>query len=201
MKVEFHFDFGSPNCHLAHLLIPAMEARTGVAVDYVPILLGGLFKATGNASPMQQFGAVRGKLAYMETETARFIRRHGIVEYAWNPDFPINTLALMRGAVFAKREGFLKDYADAVFRHMWAEPKKMDDPGVIAAALAESGLPAERIFAGAQDPEVKAELIANTERSVAMGNFGAPTLFVDDEMFFGKDKLWEAEEEIMARKG
>ena len=105
----------------------------------------------------------------------------------------------MRGAVFAQREGFFERYVDEVYRHMWSEPKKMDDPEVIHAALVESGLDAEAIAAGAQEPEIKQTLIDNTRRSVERGVFGSPSFFVGDELFFGKDRLREVEEEITAR--
>ena len=200
VSAEFHFDFGSPNAYLSHLVIPAIEARTGVAFAYVPVLLGGVFKATNNVSPMVSLQGIKNKPAYQRLETERFVRQHGITEYRANPHFPVNTLQIMRGAVFAERENFLADYVNAVFRHMWAEPKKMDDTDVIAAALAESGLPADRIMAGIQQPEVKAALIANTESSVQRGVFGSPSFFVGDELFFGKDKLRDAEEEIERQK-
>ena len=201
LSVEFHFDFGSPNAYLSHLVIPAIEARTGVAFAYVPVLLGGVFKATNNVSPMVALQGIKNKPAYQRLETERFLRRHGISEYRANPHFPVNTLRIMRGAVFAQRENFLGSYVDAVFRHMWAEPKKMDDEEVIAAALAASGLPAERIMAGVQQPEVKAALIANTESAVQRGVFGSPSFFVGDELFFGKDTLRDVEEEIERQKG
>ena len=200
VSAEFHFDFGSPNAYLSHLVIPGIEARTGVAFAYVPVLLGGVFKATNNVSPMVSLQGIKNKPAYQRLETERFVRQHGIDEYRANPHFPVNTLQIMRGAVFAARENFLADYVNAVFRHMWAEPKKMDDADVIAAALAESGLPADRIMAGIQQPEVKAALIANTESSVQRGVFGSPSFFVGDELFFGKDKLRDVEEEIERQK-
>ena len=198
---EFHFDFGSPNAYLSHLVIPAIEARTGVAFTYVPVLLGGVFKATNNVSPMVSLRGIKNKPEYQRLETERFLRQHGISEYRANPHFPVNTLQIMRGAVFAEREGFLAAYVDAVYRHMWAEPKKMDDAEVIAAALKESDLSAESIMAGIQEPEVKAALIANTESAVQRGVFGSPSFFVGDELFFGKDKLRDVEEEIERQKG
>ena len=201
VPVEFHFDFGSPNAYLSHLVIPAIEARTGVVFKYVPVLLGGVFKATNNVSPMVSLQGIKNKPEYQRLETERFVRRHGIREYHANPHFPVNTLQIMRGAVFAEREGILAAYVDAVYRHMWAVPKKMDDAEVIAAALRESELPAERIMAGMQHPEVKAGLIANTESAVARGVFGSPSFFVGAELFFGKDKLPEVEEEIERQKG
>ena len=201
VSVEFHFDFGSPNAYLSHAVIPAIEARTGVAFRYVPVLLGGVFKATNNVSPMVSLQGVKNKPEYQRLETARFVRQHGIRDFRANPHFPVNTLQIMRGAVFAEREGLLAPYVDAVYRHMWAEPKKMDDPEVILAALAASDLPAERILAGTQAPDVKSALIANTESSVRRGVFGSPSFFVGDELFFGKDKLRDVEEEIERQKG
>ena len=194
--VEFHFDFGSPNAYLSHRVIPAVEARTGVAFDYVPVLLGGVFKATNNVSPMVSLQGIKNKPEYQRLETERFLRQHGIDDYRSNPHFPVNTLQIMRGAVFAQREGFLSQYVDAVYRHMWVVPKKMDDAETIAAALAESDLPAERIMAGIQTPAVKAALIENTEASVRRGTFGSPSFYVGDELFFGKDKLRDVEDEI-----
>ena len=201
LTVEFHFDFGSPNAYLSHLVIPAIESRTGVAFSYVPVLLGGVFKATNNVSPMVSLQGIKNKPEYQRLETERFVRQHGITEYRSNPHFPVNTLQIMRGAVFAEHEGFLARYVDAVYRHMWAEQKKMDDAEVIAAALAEADLPAEKIMAGIQDPEVKAKLIANTESAVERGVFGSPSFFVGDELFFGKDKLRDVEDEIERQRG
>jgi 2-hydroxychromene-2-carboxylate isomerase len=200
VTAEFHFDFGSPNAYLSHLVLPAIEARTGVRFAWVPVLLGGVFKATGNVSPAVSLRGIKNKGEYTALETRRFLRAHGITRYAPNPFFPVNTLQIMRGAVAAKRLGCFERYVDAVYGHMWAEPKKMDEPEVIAAALRESGLPAEPLLALCADPAVKQELLENTERSVARGTFGSPTFFVGDEIYFGKDRLREVEEEIEAQK-
>ena len=201
VNVEFHFDFGSPNAYLSHLVIPAIEQRTGVRFEYVPVLLGGVFKATGNVSPAVSLQGIKNKGEYTLREIQRFIAKHGITRYARNPFFPVNTLQIMRGAIAAKRLGCFARYVDEVYRHMWAEPKKLDDLDVIAAALEQSGLPAAELLALSSDPAVKQELIANTERSVARGTFGSPTFYVGDELFFGKDRLREVEEEIEAQKG
>lgn len=198
--VEFHFDFGSPNAYLSHLVIPDIEERAGVTFEYVPVLLGGVFKATGNVSPAVSLQGIKNKPEYQRLETERFVRQHGITAYRSNPHFPVNTLQIMRGAVYARRAGFFERYVDAVYRHMWAEGRKMDDADVIVAALAESDLPAADILAGIQDPDVKAELIANTEGSVARGVFGSPSFLVGDELYFGKDRLREVEEEIERQK-
>lgn len=195
-SVEFHFDFGSPNAYLSHLVIPALEARTGVRVRYVPILLGGVFKATNNVSPAVSLSGVKNKGEYQALETQRFLKAHAIERFRPNPFFPVNTLKIMRGAIAAEREGVFERYVDEVYRHMWADPKKMDDIEIIESAFRESALPAEKILAEIQNPEVKAVLIANTEASVDRGVFGSPSFFVGDELYFGKDRLREVEEEI-----
>jgi 2-hydroxychromene-2-carboxylate isomerase len=192
--VEFLFDFGSPNAYLAHHVVPQIEQRTGAKFEYTPVLLGGIFKATGNLPPMMAFGKIANKMAYERLEMERFIARHAI-PFVFNPHFPVNTLNLMRMAVAAQAEGFLPAYMDAVFHHMWVEPKKMDDPDVVKAALTQSGLdPA--LYERGQAHEIKAKLAANTEDAVARGTFGIPTFFVDGQIYFGKDRLREVEEAI-----
>jgi 2-hydroxychromene-2-carboxylate isomerase len=199
-KVEFHFDFGSPNAYLAHLVVPEVEARTGAKFEYVPILLGGVFKLTNNRSPAEKLAGIKNRLEYEQLEVRRFIRRHGIRQFTWNPFFPVNTLLTMRGAVAAQLEGVFDRYVDVVYKAMWAEPKKMDDPDVAAAALQQAGLDGVRLIARTQEPEVKERLLKNTEASVARGTFGSPTFFVGDEIFFGKDRLRDVEEEIARAK-
>jgi len=199
-KVEFHFDFGSPNAYLSHLVIPDIEQHWNVKFDYVPILLGGVFKLTNNRSPAETNVGIKNKPQYQQLETERFIHKHGITRYKFNPHFPVNTLALMRGAIAARKLGIFERYVDEVYRHMWAEPKKMDDPAVLRAALAESDLPADRLFELSQTPEIKDALLAETQRSVDRGTFGSPTFFVDDEIYFGKDRLRDVEEAIVAKK-
>ena len=198
-RVEFHFDFGSPNAYLSHLLIPAIEQRTGATFEYVPVLLGGVFRLTNNRSPMESFQGIRNKLEYQRLEMQRFIRRHAITRFTFNPFFPVNTLMIMRGAVAAQTDGLFARYVDEVFRHMWADPKKMDDPEVARAALEESGLDGARLLARTQEPAVKDRLLQNTQASVERGTFGSPTFFVGEEIFFGKDRLRDVEEEILGR--
>lgn len=196
VNVEFHFDFGSPNAYLSHLVIAAIEERTGVKFEYVPILLGGVFKATNNVSPAVSLQGIKNKPEYQVLETKRFLATHNITRYERNPHFPVNTLQLMRGAIYAQQTDYFHRYVDEMFRHMWAEPKKMDELDVIEAALAESALPANEIIAGAQRPEIKQALIDNTAAAVARGVFGAPSFFVDDQLYFGKDRLRDVEELI-----
>ena len=197
-KVEFHFDFGSPNAYLSHLVIPEIEKRTGVDFEYVPILLGGIFKLTNNRSPAESMAGIKNKPEYERLEMERFIRRHGITRFRMNPFFPVNTLMLMRGAVAARSLDVFDRYVDEMFRHMWADPKKMDDPGVLRAALRESELESERFFELIQTPEVKNRVLENTQRSVERGAFGSPTFFVGDEIYFGKDRLRDVELAITA---
>jgi 2-hydroxychromene-2-carboxylate isomerase len=155
------------------------------------MLLGGVFKATGNQSPMQAFGHLPAKMKWMNQATERFVARHG-VPFASNPHFPVNTLRLMRGAFWTRAalgEEAHARYVDAMFRHMWVTPKKMDDDAVLAAALAESGFDPDAFAAGIAQPEVKQALMDATQSAVDAGVFGAPTLTVDDQLFFGKDDL------------
>jgi 2-hydroxychromene-2-carboxylate isomerase len=199
IKVEFHFDIGSPNAYLSHLVLPEIEKRTGARFEYVPILLGGVFKMTNNRSPAETLRGIRNKPEYERLETQRFLRRHGITRFKANPFFPVNTLMMMRGSIAARSLGVFGRYVDEMFRNMWAEPKKMDDPAVFRTALTEAGFDAMRICELIETREIKDELIRNTERSVERGTFGAPTFYVDNEIFFGKDRLRDVEEMIQLR--
>ena len=196
-NVEFHFDFGSPNAYLSHLVIPEIEKRTGVKFQYVPVLLGGVFKMTNNRSPAESLRGIKNKPEYERLEMQRFIRRHGITRFTPNPFFPVNTLTIMRGAIAAETLGAFARYVDAMYRHMWAEPKKLDDPEVLRTALEESGFDSKQFFELVQRQDIKDRLLENTQNSVARGTFGSPTLYVGNEIFFGKDLLRDVEEEIM----
>ena len=196
---QFMFDFGSPNAFLSHEAIPAIEKRTGVKFEYVPILLGGIFKATNNKSPAESLAGIKNKREFHALETERFVKRFHVRPYTWNPFFPVNTLNLMRAAIAAQREGVLEKYVDAAFHYMWENPEKMDDPEVALRALTASGLDAAKLFARAQEPDVKAKLIENTQAAVERGAFGSPTFFVGKEMFFGKEQLREVEELISGK--
>ncbi len=187
-RIEFLFDFASPNAYLVHRVLPAFMARTGATVDYRPVLLGGVFKATNNQAPMVAFAQVRGKMAYERLEMTRFIERHRI-PFEMNPSFPVNTLHLMRGAILADNRGDLPRYVELMMHHMWQEPKKLDDPGVIAQVLSLGGYDATEFMASAQDQAVKDRLAANTADAVARGVFGLPSFFVGEQMWFGKERL------------
>jgi 2-hydroxychromene-2-carboxylate isomerase len=196
---QFMFDFGSPNAFLSHEAIPAIEQRSGVKFEYIPVLLGGIFKATNNKSPAETLAGVKNKREFMQLETDRFVRRFNVKPYVWNPFFPVNTLNLMRGAIAAQAEGVFEKYVEAAFHHMWVEPKKMDDPEVAVKALTESGLDGAKLLTRAQEPELKAKLVENTQSAVERGAFGSPTFFVGSEMFFGKEQLREVEELIVGK--
>jgi 2-hydroxychromene-2-carboxylate isomerase len=196
---QFMFDFGSPNAFLSHEAIPAIEKRTGVKFEYVPILLGGIFKATNNKSPAETLAGVKNKREFHALETERFVKRFAVKPYSWNPFFPVNTLNLMRAAIAAQAEGVFEKYVEAAFHHMWDEPKKMDDPEVAMKAFTASGLDAAKLFVRAQQPEIKGKLIENTQSAVERGAFGSPTFFVGKEMFFGKEQLREVEEMVSGK--
>ena len=189
----FYFDFASPNAYFAHRVLPGIESRTGKPFDYVPTLLGGLFKLTGNQAPMLAFANIPAKLAYDHREITRFIERHGLAKFVMNPHFPVNTLLAMRGAVAAAGQGMLAPYAEAVFVAMWEQGIDCSNPTAMGAVLAAAGLPGTLLDA---DDATKAKLIANTQGAADHGAFGLPSFLVGDELYFGKDKLGEVERAI-----
>jgi 2-hydroxychromene-2-carboxylate isomerase len=184
--IEYFFDVGSPTSYLAWTQLPKLAAETGAQVVWRPMLLGGVFKATGNASPV----SVPAKGRWMNDDIGRWAAHYG-VPFRFNPHFPINTLTLMRGAtgLQMRRPDELMRYLDVIEKNMWETPKNLGDPAVLAATLTEAGFDAEAFAALVADPEVKARLVATTEEAVSRGVFGAPTFFVGHAMFFGQDRL------------
>ena len=201
VRLEFQFDFGSPNAYLAEKVLTTIERRNGVKFEYVPVLLGGIYKATGNMSPSDSLRGIKNKPEYQALETERFIRRHNITTFRQNQFFPVNTLMLMRGVVAAKFENMFEDYFKAAYHHMWEEPKKMDDVEIFRSAFKSSGIDIDRLIARAQQDDVKKKLIENTTDAVERGAFGSPTFFVGKEMFFGKDQLRDVEDSIVEQIG
>ncbi|MEJ8846670.1 2-hydroxychromene-2-carboxylate isomerase [Variovorax rhizosphaerae] len=199
VNVQFLFDFGSPNAYLCHKVLPGLASRTGQKVAYVPILLGGLFKLTNNRSPAEAFAQVANKRAYDALEVRRFVARHGLVDFKPNTFFPVNTLLIMRGAVAAGKLGCFERYVDTVFACMWEQSLNMADVDVVSASLTRAGLDAQAILAATRDEDVKARLLSNTQDAHDHGAFGSPTFLVGEEIFFGKDRLREVEEEILSR--
>lgn len=195
-KVEFLFDFGSPNAYLSWKVVPEIEKRTGTRFQYVPVLLGGIFKATNNVSPVIANQGIRNKNEYQFLEIERFVKKHGLTKFKFNPHFPVNTLQIMRGAIAAEMENMLPKYVDAVMAAMWEDGKKMDDAEVIKATLDAAGIDGAHILARTGEADVKAKLVANTENAVERGAFGIPTFYVDGDIYFGKDRLRDVEEAI-----
>ena len=198
--VQFLFDFGSPNAYFCHKVIPAIETRTGQPFIYLPVLLGGLFKLANNRSPAEAFAGIPNKQAYDRLEITRFVARHGLTAWRFNRHFPVNTLKIMRGAVAAQALGCFGPYVDAVFAAMWEQGRDMADDGQIAEVLAAAGLDGPALMAKAQDPAIKAQLLANTEQAHARGAFGSPSFFVGDALYFGKDRLRDVEEAMLASR-
>jgi 2-hydroxychromene-2-carboxylate isomerase len=190
-RLEFFFDFGSPTTYLAHTQMPVLAQRTGAEILYRPMLLGAVFKATGNQSP----AFIPAKSKWMDGDLKTFAKRYG-VPYERNPWFPINTMMLMRGAVAMERAGRLAPYADAIFRAIWVEPQNMNDPQVVGGVLAKAGFEPKAMLAEIEKQEIKDTLRANTDEAVSRGAFGAPTFFIGDKMFFGQDRLDFVEAEL-----
>ncbi len=191
--VEFFFDFGSPTSYLAWRRLTVLQDQYDAVIDYRPFLLGGVFKATGNSSPIM----VPAKGKYMLTDMARFAEKFGIA-MNMNPYFPVNTLPLMRGAYGAKKLGCFDDYVKTVFEALWVDAANMGDPAVIGSVLSAAGLDAGALIALTQDPEIKRTLIKVTEEAVNRGAFGAPTMFMDGEMYFGQDRIDFIEDKLSA---
>lgn len=184
--VDFYFDFGSPAAYLAWTQLPKICADTGAQLSWKPMLLGGVFQATGNRAPM----TVPLKGSYLFVDLARFARRYG-VPLKFNPNFPINTLTLMRAAAGLQMRGDARfeDYCAAMFRAIWVDAQNMNDPAVVAAVLTSAGFEPQALLALSSEQAVKDELKAVTEAAVQRGVFGAPTFFVADQMFWGQDRL------------
>ena len=197
VTVQFLFDFGSPNAYLSHKVIPAIEARTGAVFEYVPILLGGLFKLSHNRSPIEAYAEIPNKLAYVRLEMKRFVARHGLSKFQFNPHFPVNTLQIMRGACAAQELGCLPAYVEAMFAALWEDGRKMDDLPTIIGTLDAAGLDTQALLGLSQDPTIKARLMANTQQAFEQGAFGAPSFLIGRELWFGKDQLRDVEDEIL----
>jgi 2-hydroxychromene-2-carboxylate isomerase len=194
--LDFYFDFASPNAYLAYKVLPAIEQRLGAKFNLKPALLGGIFKATGNQSPIVALAGIPAKLAYERKEMERFIARRQLTKFRFNPAFPINTLHMMRCAMLARKLDVFERYVEAVYAGMWEQALNMGDLDVFHGAIKAAGLPAPSFAKYAGDPDVKAALMESTDEAIKRGVFGSPTFFVGDEMFFGKDRLVDVEEEF-----
>ena len=187
--IDFIFDFGSPNAYFSHQVLPKLAAEKGASINYIPCLLGGIFKLTNNQAPMVAFANVKGKVAYDMLEIKRFIEKHGLTKFQMNPHFPVNTLLLVRGAIAADKDGRLSDYIEVGLKAMWEDGLNMSDPEVFAKVFTEGGFDGAKLLAATQDQAIKDQLMVNTAEAVERGAFGIPTFYVGDEMFFGKDRI------------
>ena len=184
--VEFYFDLGSPATYLAYTQLPKICEQTDSQLIYIPFLLGGVFKATGNASP----ATIPAKGRYMFQDLDRYAKRYG-VPLKFNPNFPINTLMLMRAVtgMQLRHPGRFQAFIDCLFHALWVEGRSLDDLATVASVLTQNGFDPNEVLALTADEEVKATLKDNTEKAVQRGVFGAPSMFVDDQLFFGQDRL------------
>ena len=196
MKVDFIFDFASPNAYFCHKLIPIIEDRTDVSFNYIPCLLGGIFKLSGNQPPFMAFADIPNKNAYQMIEIERFVKQHELKKYQFNSNFPINTVQIQRGSIAAQELNVFDQYLDVVITAMWEDNKNLNDLDILKATLNENNMDVEAIFNIVNSQECKDKLIANTSAAVERGAFGVPTFFLDDQIFFGKDHLYQLEEYI-----
>ena len=197
MKVDFIFDFASPNAYFCHRVIPEIEKRTGATFNYVPCLLGGIFKITNNQAPMMAFNGITNKLEYQNIEIKRFIKKHNLADFTMNSFFPVMTLQLQRGAIAAMSLNVFDEYLEAIFKGMWEKGLNLADQEVLINLLtAETQIDISDLVEKMQTQEIKDQLIQNTSNAVERGAFGIPTFFADDEIFFGKDSLGDLEEFI-----
>ena len=198
--IEFIFDFASPNAYFAYRALPPILARTGARLDINPCLLGGIFAATGNKAPFVAFSAIKGKFEYELLEIKRFVRKHKLDRYSLNPNFPVNSLMLMRGYIAACEAGVGPAYLEMGLRGMWEQGLKLDDRDDLRDAIDAAGLDGASLLAAAKSEPVKRKLADNTAAAVARGVFGVPTFFVGPEIFFGKERLGQVEEAVEAAK-
>ena len=200
MKVDFIIDIASPNAYFSQQLIPAFEERTGAKFNYVPCLLGGIMKLSGNQPPFVAYADIKNKNNYQFIEIERFIKQHNLVKYKFNSNFPVNTVQVQRGALAAQELGIFDRYLKVMLSAMWEEDKNLADLEVLQATLLENDLDAEAIINIVTSQECKDKLIENTSNAVERGAFGVPTFFIDDQIFFGKDHLYQLEEYINSNK-
>lgn len=199
VTVDFIFDVTSPNVYLVNKCIPDIEKRTGVQFNYIPCLLGGIFKATGNQAPIFSMSNVKGRFEYERVEFMRFIKKHELFQFKMNSAFPVNTVLAQRVALVADQSGELRPFVDAALTAIWENNIKLDNAETITDIANAAGLNGQQLVEGAQADEIKAKLLSNSNAAVDRGCFGAPTFYVGEEMFFGKNTLQDVEDEIIAQ--
>jgi len=194
-KIDFIYDFCSPNAYLVHRILPDLAAQRKIAITYVPVMLSGVFKATHNQNPFQAFSEIRQKASYITHDLHRFARRRNI-SFHMSPHYPLNTKLAMRAAYFASGKSWEAKYINAIFDAVWVHGQKVDEPGVLADILQENGLPLRKIRDAVDSDEIKLGLKDQTKAAVRRGVFGVPSMFVGSEMFFGKNSLANLELEL-----
>ena len=195
-KLDFYYDFGSPNAYFAWKALQGVSERTGLNVIMHPVLIGGIFKSTNNQPPWQAFGNVPNKMKYMQLEIQRFIKDHNLTEFKFNSAFPVNTLLSMRGAIAAQQAGVHDAYYPAVFKAIWEDDQNISQPDVLAEVLTKAGLDGKTLVEATQTAEVKQGLMDATQACVDRGAFGLPTFFLGDDIYFGKDRVWQIEQAV-----
>ena len=191
MKIEFIFDFASPNVYLANKVLPEFIKKHNVSFEYNVCLLGGIFKLSNNQPPLIAAQDIPNKTNYFMNEISRFVNFHKIEEFKMNPFFLVYTVMMQRGLIYASKQGNQEKYIEVVMRGMWEEEKNLGDHEILSNHLTSNGLNGAEIIEHAVDQEVKDELFANTENAVKRGVFGAPTFFIGEHMFFGKEAIRE----------
>jgi len=200
MIVDFIFDVASPNTYLAHKIIPGIEERTGAKFNYVPCLLGGIHKLTNNQPPFIAYANCKNKSDYQMHEIDRFVKQYNLIKYKFNSHFPPVTIQVQRGAIAAQELGVFEKYFDCMIKSMWEEDKNISDSNVLQKILTENDFDVNAIIDKSSSQECKDKLIANTDYAVSKGAFGVPTFFMNDQVFFGKDHLYQLEQYINLNK-
>ncbi len=200
MRIKFIYDVASPNGYLCHKVIPSFEQKFGVTFDYIPCLLGGIFKLTNNQPPMIANAEIPKKSEYMMAEINRFATFHRLKDFSFNPHFPINTITIQRGALAAQETDCFRNYVDAVASGFWEQELNLGDVSVLHECIQNAGIDADAIIALTNQQRIKDLLKENTQRAVDAGAFGVPTFFIKDEMFFGKEALREMPDFISSKK-
>ena len=195
-RVQLIFDFVSPNAYMIWWPLRDLIRRTGAGLDVFPVFLGGMHKLTGNAPPMIRDAEVKGKNEYAMLEMRRFIAKHQLDKYRMNPGFPFNSITLMRMLYAADQDGRAVQFVEAMLPKIWEQELDVANPDALAAAVSDAGFDVKDLFERSQSDEVKQGLIDNTSAAVERGAFGIPTIYIGDEMFFGKERLEQIEEEL-----
>lgn len=194
--LDFYYDFGSPNAYFAWKALAGVTERTGLKINMLPVLIGGIFKSTNNQPPWMAYSNVPAKLDYERLEINRFIETHKLTDFKFNSAFPVNTLLSMRAAIAAQHADVHDAFYPAVFNAIWEDDKDISQPNVLAAVLTDAGLDGEALVAATQDPSIKQGLMDATAACVARGVFGLPSFFLGDDLYFGKDRIWQIEQAL-----